>query len=504
VAAQDAIDHPMPSVAAASSSSAANAGKKRTRAAAEEPAAAAAPAKPAAAPAAAAKPAGKAAASGKPAAVAGAAAAGSSSSSSSGAAAQQALPDSAQDKVFELTDEELEPSTVALWQRFHAGCWATSCPVHASPSAPAAFFAQGAALLKALYGGLEFPADLMHLLQFAVKAHHAAAEKECCKVEFQPDAKADDAAATDAAAATSSDGAAAAAAAPSVPEAVSGNDICSWHACCAAIRSVFVSTAGVELAGPLRVLLGEFRHQSPQSVHPFLLDRGFYDSAEVWTFLAVVSGEGAANFRHYAYYRDDPRPAYPAAFVGVLNASEPTVTPVGPNALAALLHAVDKAQQQAGGGTATTTAKRQKVASGAAAAALAASTGPWTLDQLRSELESYGKTHGLLKGGAGSGKKAAPAPKRDPAWLKRDKKVVCDLDNGVGLVVPYGSFAPSSLLAHERPGQSPSADACASMYCAFSLRHLFGFAVAACVCVRPSVCLCVPARGRYWLASCQL
>jgi hypothetical protein len=435
----------MPSAAAASSTSAANAGKKRTRAVAEEPAAAAAPAKLAAAPAAAAaKPAaGKAAASGKPAAAAGAAAASSSSSSSSSGAAQQALPDSAQDKVFELTDEELEPATVTLWQRFHAGCWATSCPVHSLPSAPAAFFAQGAALLKALYGGLEFPADLMHLLQFAVKAHHAAAEKECCKVEFQPDAKVDnDATATDAtAAATSGDGAAAAAAAPSVSEAVSGSSSCSWHACCAAIRSVFVSTAGVELAGSLRVLLGEFRHQSPQSVHPFLLDRGFYDSAEVWTFLAVVSGEGASNFRHYAYYRDDPRPAYPAAFVGVLNASEPTVTPVGPNALAALLHAVDTAQQEAGGGAATTTAKRQKVASGAAAAALATSTGPWTLDQLRSELESYGKTHGLLKGG-GSGKKAAPAPKRDPAWLKRDKKVVCDLDNGVGLVVPYGSSFP--------------------------------------------------------------
>ena len=27
--------------------------------------------------------------------------------------------------------------------------------------------------------------------------------------------------------------------------------------------------------------------------------------------------------------------------------------------------------------------------------------------------------------------------KRDPAWTKREKKVVCDLDNVVGLVVPY-------------------------------------------------------------------
>ena len=29
------------------------------------------------------------------------------------------------------------------------------------------------------------------------------------------------------------------------------------------------------------------------------------------------------------------------------------------------------------------------------------------------------------------------APRRDPAWLKRQRQVVVDLDNGVGLVVPF-------------------------------------------------------------------
>jgi len=395
-AAEDAIEHPLP---------AAVAGKKRTRpseATDAEPAEAAA-AKPAAASAAA-----------KPAAASG--------------SGNSALPESAFDRVFELSDVELDASTVSLWERFHSGCWASSCPVHAAASDPASFFSLGAKLLRALYG-MDFPLDLMHLLQFAVKAHHAQTGKTCCNVELKPDAMAVD----DAEAASASNGDATAAAssdAAAAPASESGS--CSWHACCDAIRSVFVPLAGVELAGPLRVLLGEFRSQPPQSVHPFLLDRGFYDSAEVWTFLAVVSGADAANFRHYAYYRDDPRAEFPPSFVGVLTALEPVVTPVGPHALSALMHAVEKAQEAAGGGTASG-GKKQKVASGAAVAAEAGADGtvkPWTLDQLHSELTAYGKANGLFKP-----KKVAA--KRDPAWLKREKKVVCDLDNGVGLVVPY-------------------------------------------------------------------
>lgn len=352
------------------------------------------------------------------------------------------------DAVFDLKDEELDPSTLRLWSAFHDGCWCTSCPVHATPSKPESFFQLGSALLTALYRGLNFGDDLFRTLQFA--AQHQAKTEGGVRIdvgEYTPSATSDgDAAATDSLA-------------DSAIAAVISSDpslTCSWHAAGNSLLHAFEPLLPVVLIGPFKVLAGHFRRVPPQKVHPFLLDRFFYDSPEVWSVLqltaspadaaAAVSSSATAastsssssstdSLAHYAYYRDDPRNEFPAAFVGRLTATSPAITLVGPNLLSALMAIIDD-QLEASGGSATT-AKKKKVdptQTTLFASADATPSTAVTLETMRADLDSFGQRYGLTLTAKG-GKR--PPPKRDSAWTKREKKVVCDLDNKAGLVVPF-------------------------------------------------------------------
>jgi hypothetical protein len=230
------------------------------------------------------------------------------------------------------------------------------------------------------------------------------------------------------------------------------------------------------LAGPFKVLAGHLRRIPPTQVHPFLLDRHFYDSPEIWTvavYLPLSSASSAASHSsaksavassskrgsYLVYYRDDPRPAdgptknssaavasneiaaakkFPFCFVGSMTPQLPIVTLVGPNLLTALLVAADERLDQAD----APSSKKSKVAVNqktlSAADPTAADESPDALTTaMRTQIDELGKQHGYTLTAAKG--RRVPA-KRDPMWTKRQKAVVCDLDNGVGLVVPFGHF----------------------------------------------------------------
>lgn len=232
---------------------------------------------------------------------------------------------------------------------------------------------------------------------------------------------------------------------------------CSWAVAANSLLHVFADLLHISFIGPMKILCGHFRLVEPTKLHPFILDRFFYDSPEVWSVIQQLPSHAAPSAAssssavasdpatHWAYYRDDPRSEFPATFIGRLTETSPAITLVGPNLLAALLAIIDDELDEVGA-PATKKAKKdpnQTTLTLTPAPAAQCNTSDMTLESIRAELDQFGSKRGYTLTAKG-GKR--PPPKRDSAWIKREKKVVCDLDNKVGLVVPYGHFKHTLIL----------------------------------------------------------
>jgi len=361
--------------------------------------------------------------------------------------------------VFPLEDVDLSAETLKLWQSFHDGCWSVSCPVHSFASPPPSFFPLASRLLSALYS-MPWPDDLYRTFMLAAEIQNQTATRpadRCDIGDYQNaeqkrtedgEEKKEGTHGAEAQQNSDVDALCAAASTGTAETPSSSSSSCSWHSYCRSLLHVFRSAIGLDLAGTFRILCGEFRHANPAKLHTFLLDRFFYDSPEVQTVLkAAASSTSSASASssspsshscrpadyHVAYYRDEPVLDSPS-FVGTLTSNSPVVTPIAPNLLAALWHLADEAAADSGSGGGG--GKKQKSAAASSPATAIQPTlpgSPFNAVQLRSHLTSFASRLGLPSVSTKGGRQRWAGRE----WIRRQKRVVCELDNKVGLVVPY-------------------------------------------------------------------